>query len=196
MRTAKDKLRKQVLAIRDALSFDTRESLSQGLTAHTGIFGHIEGAVIATFWPIKSEVDPSFLAQALKERGARLALPVVTDPTTLDFRAYDHDDDLIDAGFGTKGPSSTAPSVSPDIMLVPLAVFDAACGRIGYGAGFYDRAIAALRGRGKNPMTVGLAFGEQKVDHVPQDEYDIALDWVLTPVDAYRRDTSDKINQD
>ena len=126
------------------------------------------------------------MTQELKQRGALLALPVVMDKTTLEFRAYDHDDDLIDAGFGTKGPSENAAAVDPDILLVPLAVFDLQCGRIGYGAGFYDRAIAKLRKKGGSPKTFGIAFEHQMIDQVPQDEFDIKLDYILTSDTAYK----------
>lgn len=186
LRVLKKGLRDQVLSIRDQLPPYERANLSNSLKNHVDLIGDVDGKVVSSFWPIRSEINPYNLTQELKQRGAQLALPVVMDKTTLEFRAYDHDEDLIDAGFGTKGPSAKASVVDPDVLLVPLAVFDLHCGRIGYGAGFYDRAIAKLRAKGKNPKTFGIAFRQQMVDQVPQDEFDIKLDFILTPIKAYK----------
>ena len=186
LRILKKGLREQVLAIRDQLSCGIQTKASHSLQNHADLIGDVKGKVVSSFWPIRSEINPYNLTQELKQRGAQLALPVVMDKTTLEFRAYDHDDDLIDAGFGTKGPSANAAVVDPDILLVPLAVFDLQCGRIGYGAGFYDRAIAKLRAKGRRPKTFGIAFEQQMIDQVPQDEFDIKLDYILTPDKAYK----------
>ena len=186
LRVLKKGLREQVLSIRDQLDADVRAEAANLLSHHADLIGDVNGKVVSSFWPIRSEINPYDLTRELKQRGAQLALPVVMDKTTLEFRAYDHDDDLIDAGFGTKGPSENAAAVDPDILLVPLAVFDLQCGRIGYGAGFYDRAIAKLRKKGGSPKTFGIAFEHQMIDQVPQDEFDIKLDYILTSDTAYK----------
>ena len=72
-----------------------------------------------------------------------------------------------------------AAEVAPDILLVPLAAFDRAGHRIGYGAGYYDMTIAALRA-GKPVNAIGLAFAAQEIPHVPATERDARLDLVLT----------------
>ena len=168
LRALKKELRERVLGLRDQLSCGIQTKASHSLQNYADLIGDVKGKVVSSFWPIRSEINPCHLTQELKQRGAQLALPVVMDKTTLEFRAYDHDDDLIDAGFGTKGPSANAAVVDPDILLVPLAVFDLQCGRIGYGAGFYDRAIAKLRAKGRRPKTFGIAFEQQMIDQVPQ----------------------------
>ena len=64
-------------------------------------------------------------------------------------------------------------------MLVPLLAFDAAGHRLGYGGGFYDRTLAALRANG--PVTaIGVAYAGQEVENLPQEEFDERLDMVLT----------------
>ena len=192
LRALKKGLRERVLGLRDQVSSDIQTQAAHALKNHADLIGDVSGKVVSSFWPIRSEINPYHLTQELKQRGAQLALPVVMDKTTLEFRTYDHNDELIDAGFGTKGPSANAAVVDPDILLVPLAVFDQHCGRIGYGAGFYDRAIAKLRARGQCPKTFGLAFEQQLVDQVPQDEFDIKLDYILTPEKTFKNSTADQ----
>jgi 5-formyltetrahydrofolate cyclo-ligase len=64
-------------------------------------------------------------------------------------------------------------------MLVPLAAFDRAGHRIGYGAGHYDFTLAHLR-KGKAVTAIGLAFAAQEIAAVPASAHDVALDYVLT----------------
>ncbi|HEY5215357.1 MAG TPA: 5-formyltetrahydrofolate cyclo-ligase, partial [Pseudolabrys sp.] len=67
----------------------------------------------------------------------------------------------------------------PDILIVPLACFDRAGHRIGYGAGYYDMTITALRAK-KPVVAVGIAFAAQEIPSVPATERDARLDLVLT----------------
>ena len=83
------------------------------------------------------------------------------------------------AGFGTLGPDEQAPEVDPDCLLIPLAVFDRRGNRIGYGAGYYDAAIARLERR-KRILTIGLAFSVQEVADVVTEEHDKRLDYIIT----------------
>jgi 5-formyltetrahydrofolate cyclo-ligase len=83
-------------------------------------------------------------------------------------------------GFGTSGPGRDAAVLDPQLMLVPLAAFDAAGNRIGYGAGHYDRAIARLHARGMFPRLIGLAFDCQRVETVPAEPHDAPLGEILT----------------
>ena len=73
-------------------------------------------------------------------------------------------------------------------MLVPLSVFDARGERIGYGGGYYDRAIDRLRQKGLQPVLIGIAFDCQEVASVPEEPHDVRLDAVLTE-SGYRRFT-------
>jgi 5-formyltetrahydrofolate cyclo-ligase len=94
-------------------------------------------------------------------------------------RAYAFGDELARAQWGIREPKPEAPEVAPDIIIVPLAAFDRAGNRIGYGAGYYDMTIHALRA--KKPVTaVGIAFAAQEMARVPAGDRDEPLDLVLT----------------
>ena len=145
-------LRKQALARRDALDAFWRieASLEMAETARDGIA--VDGtSIVSGFWPMRSEVDVRPLMFALREHGARLCLPAIIDTTTIVFRELVRGAALVDMGFGTAGPGDEHEVLDPTIMLVPLAAFDARGHRIGYGAGYYDRAIARLADMGRDP---------------------------------------------
>ncbi len=146
------------------------------------------GSVVSGFWPIRSEADIRPLLFAMRERGARLCLPVVLDRETIVFRDLVRGAQMVDTGFGTAGPGEEAEILDPALMLVPLSAFDSNGNRIGYGAGHYDRAIARLRSMGRAPELVGVAFSCQEVDAVPAEPHDVPLGAILTETGLRRFD--------
>lgn len=142
---------------------------------------HIEpGMAVSGFLPIRSELDLRPTMALLAGRGARLCVPAILDRETIVFRELVRGAPLVDMGFGTYGPGPEADILEPDLMLVPLAAFDARGHRIGYGAGYYDRAIARLRASGRAPRLVGTAFACQEVEQVPAEAHDVPLPEIIT----------------
>ncbi|WP_068406453.1 5-formyltetrahydrofolate cyclo-ligase [Labrenzia sp. OB1] len=174
----KDALRKEALARRAALGGIIRIEKSLSLVDHTDELPLPDAAVVAGFWPIRDEVDPRPLMDRLRQKGHPLCLPVVAEPHLV-FRTLERGADLVDAGFGTMGPGPDAVAVRPQVLLMPLAGFDAVGNRIGYGKGHYDTAIAALEKTGLL-LCIGLAFAAQEVDRVPAEEHDKPLNGILT----------------
>jgi len=116
----------------------------------------------------------------LAERGHRLALPVsLKQGAPLGFRAWVPGDRLVPDIMRIEAPLESAPALVPALLLVPMLAFDRACRRLGYGAGFYDRTLAALR-RSGTTLALGLAFGAQEVARVPAGPDDAPLDAVVT----------------
>lgn len=177
----KARLRGERLAARDALTLAERQQKSQSITAHgASDIPFAPGTVISGFMPIRSEADTRPLMEALRTRGGRIVLPVVLDRETIVFRAFETDTLLVKTGFGTTGPGEDAEVLDPDILLVPLSVFDGKGQRVGYGAGHYDRAIARLHARGRQPVLIGVAFDCQEVPSVPAEPHDVSLHAILT----------------
>jgi 5-formyltetrahydrofolate cyclo-ligase len=174
-------LRKERLALRDRIDPATRLEFGLAMADLAGEVIDIDpGMVVSGFFPIRSEADVRPLMARLKARGARLCLPVVMDKETIVFRDLVAGADLVDTGFGTRGPGPGAEVLDPDLLLVPLSAFDAKGNRIGYGAGHYDRAIARLREKGRHPRLIGIAFDCQEVAEVPDEAHDVRLEAVLT----------------
>ena len=179
-RALKKQLRAEALARRDALDPQWRIEASLGIAEWALRIPVEPGDVVSGFWPMRSEVDVRPLMFALRERGARLCLPAILDKTTIVFRELVRGADLVDMGFGTYGPGPEAQVLQPGLMLVPLAAFDARGHRIGYGAGYYDRAIAKLQAGPRPPRLVGIAFDCQQVELVPEQPHDVVIPEMLT----------------
>ncbi|MDH7803739.1 MULTISPECIES: 5-formyltetrahydrofolate cyclo-ligase [unclassified Rhizobium] len=177
----KARLRGERLAARDALTQAERQQKSEAMTAcGASAIPFAPATVISGFMPIRSEADIRPLMEALRTRGGRIVLPVVLNRETIVFRAFETDTPLVKTGFGTTGPGEDADVLDPDILLVPLSVFDGQGQRIGYGAGHYDRAIARLHGKGRTPVLIGIAFDCQEVPSVPAEAHDVPLHAILT----------------
>ncbi len=175
-------LRRDALARRDALDPVFRATASRAAADRLmKALSGTEALTVSVFWSIRSEIDTSRLIDRLSTEGHRTALPCVTTQGLV-FRAWAPGEPLRPAGFGLSEPKIEAAQVEPDLMIVPLAAFDRRCHRIGYGAGYYDRAIAARRG----VRTIGLAFAAQEVERVPDEPHDRALDMIATEAGIVR----------
>jgi 5-formyltetrahydrofolate cyclo-ligase len=177
---SKQQTRAEALARRNALPEAYRAEAARAMTEFAALVSLAPGEWVAGYWPIRSEPDVRPVMQRLRDRGARLCLPVVTGPGTIEFREYREDARLVESGFGTMGPDGSAARVDPTLLLVPLTAFDGAGNRLGYGAGFYDRAIARLRESGLRPRLIGVAFDCQCVPAIGAEQHDARLDAVLT----------------
>jgi 5-formyltetrahydrofolate cyclo-ligase len=177
---AKANLRFALLAKRDALGSEHRATAAQAIAERGLPFEIMRGTVVAGYSPIRSEIDPVPLMRNLAARGAQLVLPVIMGPDQpLKFRGFSPDSKLVRGPLGILEPSPEAPEITPDIVLVPLAAFDRAGHRIGYGAGHYDRTLAQLR-ETRKMTAIGIAFAVQEIAVIPALPHDATLDYVLT----------------
>jgi 5-formyltetrahydrofolate cyclo-ligase len=173
-------LRREAMARRDALPAELRKAAAEAIAARNFPLAIAPGTVVSGFMPLKSEINPLPLMQALAQAGARLALPAIAGRgKPLIMRAWAGGEELDRGQWDIREPKSAAAEVEPDILLVPLLAFDRTGHRIGYGAGYYDMAINRLRAR--KPVTaIGIAFAAQEVLAVPATPRDARLDLVLT----------------
>jgi 5-formyltetrahydrofolate cyclo-ligase len=139
--------------------------------------------IVAAYRPQGSEVDPQPVLDAILGFDPGFAtpvLPVAVDRTSpLHFRYWDPHDGLVPDAFGIPAPPKSAPELVPNLVIVPLLAFDRKGGRLGQGAGHYDRTLAKLR-RDRPVFMLGLAFSGQEVEELPQERHDQRLDAILT----------------
>lgn len=178
-RSLKARLRGEALARRDALSFEERATGSLRAAQTIAALPELAQApLVGAFWPIRSEIDPRPLIERLFARGQRVALPKVTKQGLV-FREWRAGEELVTGGFGLSEPRDDLPPLDPTALIVPLAAFDRAGQRIGYGAGYYDQAIDRLSKNGP-VLTVGIAFSVQEIERVPAEPHDRPLDHLVT----------------
>jgi 5-formyltetrahydrofolate cyclo-ligase len=168
-------LRRKARAHRATL---TRSDYAGAIARYASDLDLVPGAVVAGYFPFRDEADPRALMAALSAKGHQLALPVVESGLPLVFRAWKMGDAMhanADA-YGIPEPLAAAPAVVPALVLVPLLAFDADGHRLGYGGGYYDRTLDALKG----VPAVGIAYAGQEVPLLPREGHDHPLDAVIT----------------
>ena len=160
-----------------SLAPETREALEQALAAHLAplLFA---ATAIAAYFPMKDEISALPALEKAQVLGKTAALPAFAErDSRMTFRAGNP----VDPGpWGILQPGADAPTVSPDLMLIPLLAIDATGNRIGMGKGHYDRALPGLRRAGARLIGVGWEF-QLLDDAIAPDPWDVPLDGFASP---------------
>ncbi len=175
----KNALRKTAVKLRHQFSHMYDGTIAEKAALHgmLALKDLAPGSHIAAYLPIGDELDPRPLMRDLTRRGHTCLLPVVIEKDApLIFRPWESGDPLEDGPLRTQHPISAAPTMVPDIIIMPLLAFDQAGGRLGWGGGYYDRTLALY----SSAQTFGFAFAGQMVDHVPMGDHDKAMDAIIT----------------
>jgi 5-formyltetrahydrofolate cyclo-ligase len=174
-------LRRERIAAREALGADEHAARSQEIRRHLQQFLCPHGpATVAFYWPIRAEVDCRPLIDDLLVAGWRACLPVIVAPTTaMVFRRWTPDTAMASGHHGIPTPE-TGEEMVPDVVLLPVNVFDAKGYRLGYGGGYFDRTLAALAAAGKPPLVAGVAFALAGTETIRPHAQDIQMDAVVT----------------
>lgn len=178
--------RERLIAARAALAPETLDSWRRRIDGFLErSFPGLARCRLAFCWPIKGEYDARHLARTLRERGAVTALPVVVAPKTpLIFREWHPGVQLAPGALDIPYPVNS-PEVTPEAVLLPMNGWDREGYRLGYGAGFFDRTLAALA---KKPLVVGISYELAKLDTIYPQSWDLPMDYVVTERGVYRRD--------
>lgn len=138
------------------------------------------GQVVAAYVAKGTEADPGPLVALLAAHDCRIALPRILGPDmALSFRLWSPGDPLVPGPFGVQEPRGEAEAL-PDFVIMPLLAFSPDGHRLGYGGGYYDRTLEALRAQKPGIIAVGLAFAAQEVTNLPVEPEDEPLDWIVT----------------
>lgn len=175
--TRKQQARERAKIVRATLSASPRDFVRHWP-------GMEPSAIIAGYWPIKDEVDIRPLLNFLVKTHP-IVLPVTPrDRLRLSFRQWIPDCEMEKGPFGTLHPVGAlgegADPLVPDVIMVPLLAFTRRGDRLGYGGGYYDATIAALKAQNPALRTVGVAYAGQLVKSLPLEDTDMALDHILT----------------
>jgi 5-formyltetrahydrofolate cyclo-ligase len=137
-----------------------------------------EAKRIALYYPVKNEVETRGIFKEARSQGKEIYFPLVRD-SELEFHKVNSLCELRPGKFGIPEPSthsSKLPIERLDVLVVPGVVFDYQGRRIGYGGGYYDRIL----GRILKERRVGLAYGFQVLDSIPEGLSDHRVGMVIT----------------
>ncbi len=190
----KAEVRRAVIARRNAIDLDVRAAKSAVVCARLVELMESSGTAdqrpVAVYAAMGSEVDPAAFAAAAAARGWRAAYPCMLQASDAAACGQRMCMRAVSAGDASEAPfiahptrafaatdvdSSRFPIVPAealDMVVVPLVAFDRTGARLGYGGGCYDRYLPTVA---PECLIVGIAFDEQRVDHVPTNAHDLPL---------------------
>ena len=181
--------RRRLRALRRSMPRAERAAAERAIAARLRRLGCARpGLRVAAYLAMPGEASlADFLATA-SATGTRLWVPRIASRRrrTLEFVELAPGASLRRGAYGIAEPAGCGRPVrigNLDVVLVPLVAFDRAGHRLGMGAGYYDRALAARRDRGRayrRPKLVGIAYACQEVDSIEPRPWDVALDAVVT----------------
>ena len=178
----KAQLRNTLRQRRQALNPTEQRSAARSLADSVAGLEAWPGATrIALYLPADGEIDPARLAELGHTLGKQLFLPVIATDNSLCFAAWRGKDALTANRYNIPEPPAHAtrcPTSDLDIIFLPMVGWDLQGGRLGMGGGCYDLTLSGVSG----PVLVGLAYNNQRVDRIPQEDWDIPLDFVATDI--------------
>ena len=180
------KARARLIAERTALPAASVEATRRAIDATLErSFPGLARLRVAFCWPIKNEYDARHFARTLRDRGALTALPVVVGRgQPLAFREWHPGVRLAKGALDIPYPVDS-PEVTPQAVLLPMNGWDQRGYRLGYGAGFFDRTLAALV---EKPIVIGVTYEAARLETIFPQAWDIPADYVVTERGLYRRD--------
>ncbi len=139
-----------------------------------------EARTVAVYCSTPEEVRTDELIQKLLDEGRRVCVPLVRGKDMVFQRILSSDELTERASFGIRepvyDPERIVPGEEIDAAVFPGLAFDEHMNRIGYGGGYYDRYFA----RYPSVCRIGVCYGCQLFDELPQDEYDLRMQVIVT----------------
>lgn len=190
----KEELRARMRGLRKALTKEARSSETREVVRKiTASLAWQRAQIIVSYMALGSELDLAAANEAALAEGKKLVLPVVSGKDLIFREVGGLTEEYFKVGsFGIREPREELPLWNPmeerfnTLWLLPGVAFDKECRRLGQGGGYYDRTLERLRSfRRAGDTVAGVAFNCQIADRIPTEEWDRALDLVISPGDIY-----------
>jgi 5-formyltetrahydrofolate cyclo-ligase len=180
----KQSIRKEMARLRRALGAELIREKSREITRKLVDLAEFKACRnILFFLSLPSEVQTDAMIQTALDLGKKVHVPIV-DARRRQLKVAEIsglDIEFEEKQFGIREPGSADSTiVSPEILdfvLVPGLAFDRKGGRIGYGAGYYDKLLNEVSGP---TVFTGVAFDFQVLGSIPQTQFDVPVQKILT----------------
>lgn len=184
-------VRKEKLALRNSIPLEEREFISNLILEkliHCPLYKECDTILIYSSY--QSEADTTDLIFDAFQKAKKVFCPKVHGDEMEFYRIFSLAD-LFEGYKKIKEPLPSAETLYPKeavtgenvLVILPLAAFNGKCQRIGYGKGYYDKYLSALKG---NFHTIGIAYDMQYEPDFEADTYDYPLDYIITEKQIYQ----------
>lgn len=132
--------------------------------------------VIAFYYPIRDEIDViPLLEEYRNDSKKKVCLPAIYK--SLVFKEFSKEDTLIAKPFNTfeVDTDQIVELDTIDAIVIPCIALDKSYHRLGYGKGYYDKALEKYQG-----IKIGLTYEIGLLDFDFYEDHDIQMDFVVT----------------
>ena len=174
-------LRKKAMEIRGGISKEQREKWDAAM--YSGIVSSaffLEAETIFTYVSMKEEPDTGGIIETSWSMGKKVFVPrcILGKEHRMEAVEIASWEELSPGTMGIWEPKKAVEGRKErgfSLMLIPCVMADKRGGRLGHGAGYYDRFLASAEG-----VKLCLCYGALLYSKVPMEEKDIFMDYVLT----------------
>lgn len=155
-----------------------------------------QAEVVLWYLHCRSEVETITAVKiALEKQDKKIVIPYCTKDAQgnnkLGLWHLENFDELISGTWGILEPpvdrrGEFSKEIKPadlDLVITPEVAFDKQGGRLGNGAGYYDRLLMQLR---SNAIIMAVCFDSQLQQKITMQEYDVTMDSVVTEKMIYQ----------
>lgn len=173
----KASLRKTVLEKRRSIPKDQKDLWDEKICELLFSSFDFSSSCVLCYNSLPREVDTRRISKTLLEKGVKLYYPKTSDDSRMDFFEYNESTKLNRGFLGVSEPDGETGMFSGGsaICIVPGLCFSKSGGRLGYGAGFYDRFL-----EGKDLTKIALSYECFIIDDVPCSQFDARMDYIIT----------------
>ena len=179
MRELKNSIRQILRQRKEAMIPENRLEKSKRVCCHLMTLIQ-DGETVMVYTSKEKEVNTTPLITKLFENGNPVIVPIIVkDDISLRLSYLRDFSVLVPSTFGVPEPIGNeilATGENVDTIILPMLGFDRTGGRMGYGAGYYDRFLA----KNQKVRKIGIAFACQEYDNLPVDGNDIPMDYIIT----------------
>ena len=175
----KNKLRREKIAAREALSAGERQAKSEEIARHIAALPEFQAArTVMLYRGIKGEVRLDHLTRLAPEK--RYAYPLCRDGGEM-LALIPEDVTAFKPGpFGIPEPDPVrSREIKPeelDLVICPCTAFDGGHRRLGMGGGYYDRFLPKCT----HAAVIAAAFACQRTEELPEEPHDVRMELVVT----------------
>jgi len=189
----KTALRAEFRARRQAQDEGVCRQRSAAICQKLGEISPIQAAAhLGVYAAARNEADLTAYLRARLASDVALYFPRVAAERTLDFVRVKRLDTLVSGAFGILEPvGSPVEPAQIEVFLIPGVAFDRQGNRVGFGGGYYDRALEKIKNSAilpgaSAPLLVGVCYQWQLVDgKIPVESYDMTMDMLVTEEQVY-----------
>lgn len=180
----KNKIRKEILALRKAMPICLLEEKSRKITEK--VIQHPkyqEAELVLAYIDAKGEVKTREMIEHAWKSGKQVAVPKVHGDVMKFYQISSYEE--LEAGcFEIMEPKIRCREVTElsekSVVIMPGVAFDMQGNRVGYGKGYYDKYFSQYT----DVYKIAVALSLQIVDDIPADDLDIKADCVMTESEA------------